>query len=502
VSLGSGAYFTERGYVSASNFSGTLGIGNGGTNNTSYTSGKFLAFDGTELASTAFDQTSFAAASGSGNYIQNGTSQQTASLNVSGSGAFGTTVSATTVSATTGNITSVSATTVSGTNVSASGTLTVPVSGGAAPTASGSIAYDSTANKFKVGVNSASNTLALLGGGNAFTLGKQTLAASAATFASLNFPNSGVTPTTPAPAIGDMWLTTGDPHLQFQSAAGTTKSLAFTTDVGGGTVGGDLSGTVSNATVAKVNGVTYGATPSTNTIPVVTASNTVTYEQVPNSALANSSTSVNGQTCTLGGSCTVTATPSGAAGGDLSGSYPSPKVAQINGSPLGTTTGAGTGQVLGWNGSSWVPQTVTIAAAPAILSGWCAQAMTSFAGTTFGSFLGFGVLTNGGPNSQRCQDLSITTPTANNVFGIPLPSAGTIRNLRVVSSVAGNAGTASVFTVYKNGGSNSITCTIGNGATTCGDATNNFSVVAGDTVAVLYQGNNGLANIRVSLEKQ
>jgi hypothetical protein len=243
------------------------------------------------------------------------------------------------------------------------GTITanfVPVSGGAAPTANGAIAYDSTAKQFKVGVNSASNTLALLGGGNAFTLGKQTLAASAATFASLNFPNSGVTPTTPAPAIGDMWLTTGDPHLQFQSAAGTTKSLAFTTDVGGGTVGGDLSGTVSNATVAKVNGVTYGATPSTNTVPVVTASNTVTYEQVPNAAMANSSTSVNGQTCTLGGSCTVTATPSGSAGGDLSGSYPSPTVAKINGSPLGTTTGASNGQVLAWDGTNnrWAPATV------------------------------------------------------------------------------------------------------------------------------------------------
>jgi hypothetical protein len=59
------------------------------------------------------------------------------------------------------------------------------------------------------------------------------------------------------------------------------------------------------ATVAKVNGVSYGATPSTNTVPVVTASNTVTYEAVPNAALANSSSTVNGQTCTLGSTCTV-----------------------------------------------------------------------------------------------------------------------------------------------------------------------------------------------------
>src|SRR5262249_33152474 len=116
------------------------------------------------------------------------------------------------------------------------GTITanfVPVSPGAAPTTNGEIAYDSTANKFKVGVNGATNTLALLSGGNIFLNGRQTLAASAAAFASLNFPNTGATPTTPV--LGDLWLTTGDNHLQFQSAGGP-KSLAFTTDIAAGTV--------------------------------------------------------------------------------------------------------------------------------------------------------------------------------------------------------------------------------------------------------------------------
>jgi hypothetical protein len=58
------------------------------------------------------------------------------------------------------------------------------------------------------------------------------------------------------------------------------------TGVIGGPAGRDLSGSYPNPTVAKVDGVAYPASPSTNTVPVVTGSNTVTYEKLPNSALA------------------------------------------------------------------------------------------------------------------------------------------------------------------------------------------------------------------------
>ena len=90
--------------------------------------------------------------------------------------------------------------------------------------------------------------------------------------------------------------------LYYTDSGGARHALAASGS-GISALTGDVSATGSGsvaATVNKVNGVTYGASPSTNTVPVVTAANTVTYEQVPNAALANSSLTLGSTSVSLG----------------------------------------------------------------------------------------------------------------------------------------------------------------------------------------------------------
>jgi hypothetical protein len=101
----------------------------------------------------------------------------------------------------------------------------------------------------------------------------------------------------------------------------------------GGTAGGDLDGTYPNPTVDALRGRTVASTvPSTGQVL-----------EWNGSAWAPATDNTGG-------------TPSGAAGGDLTGTYPNPTVDGLQGRPVASTTPS-SGQVLEWNGSSWGPGT-------------------------------------------------------------------------------------------------------------------------------------------------
>jgi hypothetical protein len=110
-----------------------------------------------------------------------------------------------------------------------------------------------------------------------------------------------------------------------QSAlTGTLNQLAIGTGgFGFSTIalGGDCTFTSPNITCTKVNGVSYGSSPATDTVPVVTAANTSTYTALPNctSGLLQYSTATHLFSCGATGAGTVTnvATAGLASGGPI-----------------------------------------------------------------------------------------------------------------------------------------------------------------------------------------
>lgn len=118
--------------------------------------------------------------------------------------------------------------------------------------------------------------------------------------------------------------------------------------------------TFAEAGIAPVASPTFTGTvtaPFTTAGYVTTTSGGVlgSVATIPNAGLTNSSVTVNGSSISLGGSATVTAVPSGSAGGKLSGTYPNPglNAALDDLSDVVIATPA-TNQVIKYDGANWV----------------------------------------------------------------------------------------------------------------------------------------------------
>lgn len=162
------------------------------------------------------------------------------------------------------------------------------------------------------------------------------------------------------------------------------------------------------ATVGHVNGVAYGTSPGTNTVPVVTGSNTVTYEAVPNAALANSSVTIGSTNVALGGSISTISGLSLIA--PVLGTPTSVNLANAQGFPLGAA-----GSVSGL--------------LPLANGGTNASLTASVGGIVYSTSTGFGILAGTSTPNLCLLSQNLAPP----IFGSCASGAS-------VTSIAGNSG--------------------------------------------------------------
>ena len=132
---------------------------------------------------------------------------------------------------------------------------------------------------------------------------------------------------------------------------------------------------------------------------------------------------------------------------------------------------------------------------PTILVGGCSDAPNSI-NTPYVVF-GLGNPEYGSPTGGDYGCNVVGPP----LHGVPMPSAGTLQNLRVTGGAIKGATPGSSATVYVNGTATALTCTVSTSGT-CADAIHKVTVKAGNEVAATYSSGDGSMDMIMSFEKR
>jgi hypothetical protein len=218
---------------------------------------------------------------------------------------------------------------------------------------------------------------------------------------------------------GTQWALANDNDTTYSAGAGLSLSgTTFSIATGGVTTGMLADGAVTSAKLSTT-GVAAGTYGSATQVGVFTVDAQGRITSASNVRISGVS-------------------PGGAAGGDLSGSYPNPTVARLQGRAVATTA-PNTGQVLKWSGSAWTP-------APDNDTTYAAGAGLSLSGTTFSIASGgivTGMLADGAVTDPKISSVSWSkiTGAPNFLTGVvaqnPLTGAGTSGNpLRLINGTS------------------------------------------------------------------